>query len=174
MIEPHLGSSSGELSHRFCMLTRDAAHTARWLAQPPPARRADKPPRCFSAAYSAYLSKDCINQLNMSAESVFSSIPRRKPHRGAPPRIFSQGSRVVERCLPGEGFAWLRCPVPMFWGCSLVSGALAPGTPDPDAQTTPRFSPNCLSCQNRFLTSSLLIDPVFIFAGTPCMSKKNR
>lgn len=106
----------------------------------------------------------------MSAESVFSSIPRRKPHRGAPPRIFSWGSQAVERCLPGEGFA---CLVPTFWGCSLVSGAPAPGTPDPDTQTTPRFSPNCRSCQNRFLTSSLLIDPVFIFAGTPCMSKKN-
>jgi len=72
MIEPHLGSSSGELSHRFCMLTSDAAHTARWLAQPPPARRADSPLLCFSGAHSAYLSKDCINQLNVSAESAFS------------------------------------------------------------------------------------------------------
>lgn len=74
---------------------RRCTHSARWLAQPPLARRAGKLLLCHSDAYSAYLSKDCVN---MSAESVFVLIPRRKPYWGAPPRVFSQGSWVLPAC----------------------------------------------------------------------------
>lgn len=120
MIEPHLGSSSGELSHRFCMLTSDAAHTARWLAQPPPARRADSPLLCFSGAHSAYLSKDCINQLNVSAESAFSRL------RDWRPIEVPAGGRAAERSL--------HSPAPR-------SGSAPQCPAAPKAQTAPRSFP---------------------------------
>lgn len=81
MIEPHLGSSSGELSHRFCMLTSDAAHTVQWLAQPPPAWRAGSPLLCFSGAYSAYLSKDCIHQLTCQLRALSLDAETEGPSR---------------------------------------------------------------------------------------------
>lgn len=91
---------------------RRRTHSARWLAQPLPARRADKPPLCFSAAYSAYLSKDCINQLNMSAESVFSQSWGGSPIEVLLPESFPREAGRLSAASPakasrGSG-AW--CP----------------------------------------------------------------
>lgn len=82
-------------------------HSKRWLAQPPLARRADKLLLCHSDAYSAYLSKDCINQLNMSAESIFSPSQDRNPIEVLLPECFV---REVELCLPSTACAWLQWP----------------------------------------------------------------
>lgn len=84
---------------------RRRTHSERWLAQPPPARRADKLLLCCLDAYSAYLSKDCINQLNMSAESIFSRSQDGNPVEVLLPECFR---REVELCLPGIAFAWLQ------------------------------------------------------------------
>lgn len=125
MIEPHLGSSSGELSHRFCMLTSDAAHTVQWLAQPPPAWRASSLLLCFSGAYSAYLSKDCIYQLNVSAESTFSRCRDWRPIEVVL-LPFPPGGRAAERSL--------RSP-------AARSGSAPQRPAAPRAQAAPRCCP---------------------------------
>lgn len=147
---------------------RRRTHSERWLAQPP-ARRADKLLLCRSDACSAYLSKDRINQLNMSAESIFSRSRDGNPVEVLLPECFPG---EVERCLPGAAFA-CACGWCRSWGSSPW-WPLGLGTPGLNAQTTSAFSPNHPSCQNCSLTSNLLIIHIFVFPGTPCMSKKNR
>lgn len=96
---------------------RRCTHSTRWLAQPPLARRTGKLLLCHSDAYSAYLSKDCIN-LICQLRAFFSRSRDGSPIEVLLPDCFP---REVARCLPGVAFAWLQWLVQKLRVLSLVS-----------------------------------------------------
>lgn len=145
---------------------RRRTHSERWLAQPP-ARRADKLLLCRSDACSAYLSKDRINQLNMSAESVFSRSRDGNPMEVLLPECFPG---EAERCLPGAAFAWRLWLVQKLRVFSLVTlGAWHTGSECPNHLC---FLPKPPELSKLFFNEQVADYPYFCFPRHPVHVKE--